>query len=191
MALTLEKGGSVRLEKDGQALSRIRIGLGWDENQGHGDFDLDASAFGLRNGRVFSEDYFIFYNQLQAPGNVMYHMGDDLTGASSKEGDDEEIVVNLSEMHPAIDTVAVVVSIHDAHARRQSFGQVRNAYIRVLNEETNTEVVRYDLTDEASMETAIVFGEVYRDGKEWRFRATGKPYNGGLSEIARQYGVNV
>jgi tellurium resistance protein TerD len=193
MALTLTKGGTTSLTKPGEALHKVKIGLGWDENPGNDDWDLDASAFGLSRGKVLSDEWFIFYNQLQSPNNAIVHMGDNLTGGDEGTGDedDEEIVVDLAILHPRIDTVAVAVSIHKATERRQSFGQVRNAYIRVVNELTGHEMLRYQLTDEASMEPSVVFGEIYKDGTTWNFRATGRPYSGNLLQIARQYGVDV
>ncbi len=188
MALTLEKGGSTSLAKAGESLSKLLVGLGWDENRSAGpDFDLDASAFGLRSGKVISEDWFVFYNQLQSPSNAIVHMGDNTTGAG--DGDDEEILVDVSQMHPAIDTIAITVSIHKADVRRQNFGHVSNAYIRVVNELTGEEIVRYNLTDEASMETAVLIGELYKQDGAWNFRAVGKPYAGGLFEIATQFGI--
>jgi tellurium resistance protein TerD len=193
VTLTIAKGGTATLTKPGQKLETVRIGLGWDENPGNDEWDLDASALGLVNGRVMSNDWFVFYNQLQSPNNAIVHMGDNLTGGDegTNDEDDEEIIVDLAALHPRIDTIAIAVSIHDAAARGQNFGQVRNAYIRVVNELTGNVILRYDLTDGASTEPSIVFGEIYKDKGNWNFRATGQGYPGNLLQIARKYGVDI
>jgi len=154
------------------------------------DFDLDASAFLLGvDGKVRSEADFIFYNQLKSSCGSVQHTGDNRTGAG--EGDDEALMVDLSRVPAEVQKVAFTVTIHDADARRQNFGQVGNAYIRLVNAETNTEVARYDLAEDASTETAMIFGELYRHGSDWKFSAVGQGYAGGLAAMCRQYGINI
>jgi tellurium resistance protein TerD len=154
------------------------------------DFDLDASALMLgTNGKILSDSHFIFFNNLTSPDGSVEHTGDNLTGEG--EGDDEQVKVNLASLAAEADKVVFPVSIYDADARSQSFGQVRNAFIRVVNAADQKELARYDLTEDASTETAMVFGELYRNGADWKFRAVGQGYASGLSGIARDYGVNV
>jgi tellurium resistance protein TerD len=198
MSLTLSKGESFSLAKDGEALRVVRVGLGWDKNPGSQTWDLDASAFGLHNGKVPDERWFIFYKQLVSRRGAIEHMGDELEGGngSNDDADDEEILIDLERLDDPrfgfnIDTVAIAVSIHMGEEKRQTFGQVRNAYIRVFNDETGELLKRYDLTDEASSETAVVFGEVYKSGDGWYFRATGKPFKGNLAEVCRNYGLDL
>ncbi|MDR0281576.1 MAG: TerD family protein [Paucimonas sp.] len=190
MALTLQKGGNLSLSKTDPTLTRILVGLGWDPRATHGtEFDLDASAFLLgASGKVRSEADFIFYNQLRSPEGSVEHTGDNRTGAGA--GDDEVIKVDLDSIPPGVDRIAFTVTIHDAEARRQSFGQVSNSYIRILNEVTGAEVVRYDLAEDASTETAMIFAELYRNNGEWKFRAVGQGYIGGLAALANGYGLN-
>jgi tellurium resistance protein TerD len=191
MSVSLAKGGNVSLSKEAPGLSHILIGLGWDARSTDGaDFDLDASAFLLAaNGRVRSDSDFIFYNQLRSPEGSVEHTGDNLTGEG--EGDDESLLVDLNRVPDVIQKVAVAVTIHDAEARRQNFGMVQNAFIRVVNRDTDREIARYDLSEDCSVETALIFGEVYRHNGEWKFRAVGQGYQGGLAAVARTYGVNV
>lgn len=191
MAISLNKGGRLSLDKEAPGLKKVLVGLGWDARATDGaDFDLDASAFMLGAGdKVRSDADFIFYNQLKSACGSVQHTGDNLTGAG--EGDDETIMVDLSRVPADIQKVAFTVTIHDADKRRQNFGQVNNAYIRVVNAEGNAEVARYDLAEDASTETAMVFGELYRHGGEWRFSAVGQGYAGGLAAMCRQYGVNI
>jgi tellurium resistance protein TerD len=191
MGVSLSKGGNVSLSKSDPGLRRILIGLGWDTRETAGaDFDLDASLFMVgAGGRVRSDQDFIFYNNLRSADGSVEHTGDNLTGVG--EGDDESIRVSLDTVPAEIDKLAVTVTIHDAEARRQSFGQVDNAFIRIVNEDNNNEIVRYDLSEDASTETAMIFGEVYRHGGEWKFRAVGQGYTGGLGPLARNFGVNV
>jgi tellurium resistance protein TerD len=191
MGVSLSKGGNVSLTKAEPGLRRIQIGLGWDTRQTDGvDFDLDASLFMLSpSGRVRSDSDFIFYNNLRSSDGSVEHTGDNLTGEG--EGDDESIKVNLDRVPPDVDKLAVTVTIHEADARQQNFGQVDNAFIRVVNEDSGSEIVRYDLSEDASTETAMIFGEVYRYGGEWKFRAVGQGYVGGLAPLARSFGVNV
>jgi tellurium resistance protein TerD len=154
------------------------------------DFDLDASALMVGTaGTILSDQHFIFFNNLKSPDGSVEHTGDNLTGEG--EGDDEVIKVNLSGVPGEVDKIVVAVSIYDAEPRGQSFGQVRNAFIRVVNQDDNREITRYDLTEDASTETAMIFGELYRNGADWKFRAVGQGYSTGLGGIARDYGVNV
>jgi tellurium resistance protein TerD len=191
MSVSLSKGGNVSLTKTAPNLTNALIGLGWDARSTTGaDFDLDASALLLgTNGKVLSDQHFVFFNNLRSPDGSVEHTGDNLTGEG--EGDDEVIKVNLPGVPPQIDKIVFPVSIYDAESRRQSFGQVRNAFIRVVDANTNAEITRYDLTEDASTETAMVFGELYRNAGEWKFRAVGQGYASGLRGIALDYGVNV
>ncbi|MCO1659562.1 TerD family protein [Pseudonocardia humida] len=191
MGVTLVKGGNVSLSKEAPGLTNVIVGLGWDVRTTTGaDYDLDASAILLNSGgRVISDSHFVFFNNLTSPDGTVEHTGDNLTGEG--EGDDEVIKVNLAAMAPEVDKIVFPVSIYDADARRQSFGQVVNAYIRVVNETDGRELTRFDLSEDASTETALVFGELYRRGPEWKFRAVGQGYASGLAGIARDYGVNV
>jgi tellurium resistance protein TerD len=193
VGVSLSKGGNVSLTKEAGAagLTSVTVGLGWDIRSTTGaDFDLDASAIALgQGGKALSDQHFIFFNNLASPDGAIQHTGDNLTGEG--EGDDEAINVNLGIMPPDIDKIVFPVSIYDADSRSQSFGQVRNAFIRVVNQANNTELARYDLTEDASTETAMVFGELYRNGQEWKFRAVGQGYASGLKGIAQDFGVNV
>jgi len=191
MGVTLAKGGNVSLAKVAPNLTDALIGLGWDVRTTTGlDFDLDASALMLgANGKVLSDAHFVFYNQLASPDGTVRHTGDNRTGEG--DGDDESIEIDLAVVPANVEKVVIAVSIHDAEARRQSFGQVMNAFIRVVNRADGSEVVRYDLSEDASTETAMVFGEVYRHSGEWKFRAVGQGYASGLLGIAQDFGVNV
>ncbi|TDC36343.1 TerD family protein [Actinomadura sp. KC345] len=190
MGVSLSKGGNVSLTKEAPGLTAITVGLGWDVRTTTGtDFDLDASALLLTEaGQVPSDQHFVFFNNLRSPDGSVEHTGDNLTGEG--EGDDEQIKVNLASVPAEIDRITFPVSIHDGDGRGQSFGQVRNAFIRVVNQADNTEIARYDLTEDASTETAMVFGELYRNGAEWKFRAVGQGYASGLSGVAKDFGVN-
>ena len=191
MGVSLSKGGNVSLTKAAPNLTSIAVGLGWDVRSTAGDdFDLDASALALNdNHKIISDDWFVFFNNLKSPDGSIEHQGDNLTGEG--EGDDEVINVDLKSIPPQVSSIVVTVSIYDAESRRQSFGQVRNAYIRVVNLANDVELARYDLTEDASVETAMVFGEVYRHSGEWKFRAIGQGYASGLAGIAKDFGVNV
>ena len=191
MALSLTKGGNVSLTKLAPALTAVSVGLGWDVRTTTGaDFDLDASLFMVgENGKVAGDDWFIFFNQMKSPDGSVEHTGDNITGEG--EGDDESINVNLSTVPADIEKIVFPVSIYDGPNRGQSFGQVTNAFIRVVDRATNIELARYDLTEDASTETAMIFGELYRNAGEWKFRAIGQGYADGLGGIARDYGVNV
>lgn len=191
MALSLEKGGNLSLDKVAPGLKKIILGLGWDPRATDGaEFDLDAAAFMLTaDGKVRGEADFIFYNQkLSAEGSVE-HTGDNRTGAG--DGDDESIKVDLSLVPQDVQKIAFTVTIHDAEQRRQNFGQVSNSFIRVVDAESSNEVMRFDLAEDASTETAMVFGELYRNNSEWKFRAVGQGYNGGLKAMCSQYGLNI
>ena len=190
MALTLQKGGNLSLSKEAPGLTKILVGLGWDPRATDGtEFDLDASAFLLAsNGKVRGEADFIFYNQLKSADGSVEHTGDNRTGAG--EGDDEVVKVDLSRVPADIDKIAFTVTIHDADARKQNFGQVSNSFIRIVNEANGAEIVRYDLAEDASTETAMIFAELYRNNGEWKFRAVGQGYAGGLRALANGYGMN-
>jgi tellurium resistance protein TerD len=191
VGVSLSKGGNVSLTKEAPNLTAVVVGLGWDARTTTGsDFDLDASAL-LTNdqGKVLSDQHFVFFNNLRSPDGSVEHTGDNLTGEG--EGDDEVINVNLAGVPADVAKIVFPVSIYDAETRQQSFGQVRNAYIRVVNAADNRELARYDLTEDASTETAMVFGELYRHGGEWKFRAIGQGYASGLRGIAQDFGVNV
>lgn len=191
MSISLAKGGNVSLSKEAPGLTRILIGLGWDERATDGtEFDLDASAFILGgNDKVRSDSDFIFYNNLRSSDGSVEHAGDNRTGGG--DGDDEQIKVDLSRVPADVQKVAVTVTIHDGEGRRQNFGMVSNAFIRVVDEASGREITRYDLNEDASVETAMIFGEVYRNGTDWKFRAVGQGFKGGLGPLARNYGVNV
>jgi len=189
MALSLSKGGNLSLTKEAPGMTKVLVGLGWDARSTDGqDFDLDASAFLLKaDGKVRADSDFIFYNQLKSVDGSVEHTGDNRTGEG--DGDDEAIKVDLSKVPAEIDKIAFTVTIHEAEARRQSFGQVRNAFIRIVNQDTNVEVARYDLAEDASTETAMIFAELYRNGAEWKFRAVGQGFAGGLKPLAESYGL--
>ncbi|MEU7019083.1 TerD family protein [Streptomyces sp. NPDC046203] len=191
MGVTLAKGGNVSLSKQAPGLTAVVVGLGWDVRTTTGAaYDLDASALLCdASGKVLSDRHFVFYNNLTSPDGSVEHTGDNLTGEG--EGDDESVKVNLATVSPDITKIVFPVSIHEAESRGQSFGQVRNAYIRVVNQTDGQEIARYDLSEDASTETAMVFGELYRHGTEWKFRAVGQGYASGLRGIAMDFGVNV
>ncbi len=191
MAISLSKGGNISLSKTDPSLKNVVVGLGWDARPTDGlDFDLDASAFMVKeDGRVRSDSDFIFYNQTKSTCGSVEHTGDNRTGAG--DGDDETIVVLLDKVPADIQRIIFTVTIHDADARKQNFGQVSSAYVRVVNQDSGTEVTRYDLSEDASIETAMIFGEIYKYNGEWKFKAVGQGYAGGLAALARQYGINV
>ena len=192
MGVSLSKGGNVSLSKEAPGLTAVIVGLGWDARSTTGtEFDLDASAIMVdANGRVTPGDEgFVFFNNLRSPDGSVEHTGDNLTGEG--EGDDEQIKVDLAAVPAEVDKVVFPVSIYDADTRKQNFGAVRNAFIRVVNQANGQEIARYDLTEDASVETAMVFGELYRNGAEWKFSAVGQGYASGLRGIAQDFGVNV
>ncbi|MDE5768379.1 MAG: TerD family protein [Oscillospiraceae bacterium] len=192
MAVNLAKGQKVDLTKGNPGLSKLLVGLGWDVNKydGGAAFDLDASAFlAGANGKVISDADFVFYGNLKHASESVIHTGDNLTGEG--EGDDEVIKVDLSRVPANIEKIAFTVTIYDADVRNQNFGQVSNAYIRVLNQETGEELIHFDLGEDFSIETAVVVAELYRHNGEWKFNAIGSGYSGGLAALCRDYGVNV
>ncbi|MEU8796800.1 TerD family protein [Spirillospora sp. NPDC048819] len=191
MGVSLAKGGNVSLTKAAPNLTAVTVGLGWDVRATTGaDFDLDASALMLAGtGKVMSDHHFVFFNNLKSPDGSVEHTGDNLTGEG--EGDDESINVDLNGVPAECERIVFPVSIYDADNRQQSFGQVRNAFIRIVNRNDGNELARFDLTEDASTETAMVFGELYRHSGEWKFRAVGQGYASGLAGIAMDFGVNV
>ena len=192
MAVSLSKGGRVSLSKEVPGLKKIRVGLGWDANATDTgtDFDLDASAFVLgADGKVLGDEWFIFYNQTTSPDGAIVHKGDNRTGAG--EGDDEVIEIDLDKVDPKVDKIVFTVTIHEAQARNQNFGQVNNSFVRVVNADDNNEITKYELDEDYSTETAINFGELYRKNGEWRFKAVGDGFNEGLAGFAKMYGVNI
>lgn len=191
MAVSLTKGGNVSLSKEAPGLRTIRVGLGWDARVTDGSaFDLDASVYVLgENGRVRSDSDFIFFNNLSGAGGAVVHQGDNLTGQG--DGDDEVVVVTLDQLSADVAKISFAVTIYEADQRRQNFGMVQNAFIRVLNGDGGAEIARYDLSEDASTETAMIFGELYRHGGEWKFKAIGQGFAGGLNPLARSFGVNV
>ena len=190
MAISLQKGGNVNLSKEAPNLKKIIVGLGWDPRSTDGaTFDLDGSAFLLKSdGKVRGDSDFIFYNNLKSTDGSVVHTGDNTTGEG--EGDDERIEIDLTRVPADIDRISITVTIHDAEARRQNFGMVSKAFIRCLNAEGEKEIARYDLSEDSSTETAMIFGEIYRYNGEWKFKAIGQGFNGGLGPLARSFGVN-
>lgn len=188
-SLTLSKGSNLSLTKADPGLQLAMVGLGWDPRTTSGAaFDLDASAILVTNrGKVRNNDDFIFYNQLESKDGSVVHQGDNRTGDG--DGDDEQVLINLATVSEDIDKVIIVVSIDQADARGQNFGQVRDAYCRVINQDNDTEIVRYDLSEDAASETTMIFAEIYRHGAEWKFRAVGQGYASGLHGIATDYGI--
>jgi tellurium resistance protein TerD len=191
MAISLQKGGNVNLSKEAPGLTQVSVGLGWDVRASDGAaYDLDANAFLLSSaGKVRSDSDFIFYNNKKSADGSVEHMGDNITGAG--DGDDEVVQVALNKVPAEVEKIAFSVTIHDAEARRQTFGQVSKAFIRVVNKADNKELARYDLSEDGSTETALIFGELYRAGAEWKFKAVGQGFKGGLGPLAKNFGVNV
>lgn len=191
MAISLQKGGNVNLSKEAPTMTTMTIGLGWDARATDGAaFDLDAVAFVLSaTGKVRADSDFIFFNNKQNAEGSVVHGGDNRTGAG--DGDDESIVIHLNKMPANVEKVAICVTIYDAESRKQNFGQVSRAYVRVLNDANQQEVARYDLSEDGSTEAAMIFGEVYRNGGDWKFKAVGQGFKGGLGPLAGSYGVNV
>lgn len=191
MSVSLGKGGNVSLSKQAPGIKKMMVGLGWDARVTDGaDFDLDAVVFLLAaNGKVRSDSDFIFYNNLVGADGAVQHQGDNLTG--SGDGDDEQVLIDLSLVPQDVHKIIVAVTIHEADTRKQNFGLVSNSFVRVVNHENNTEITRFDLGEDYSTETALIFGEVYRHNNEWKFRAVGQGFAGGLAPLSRGYGVNV
>ena len=192
MAVSLKKGQKVDLTKTNPGLSKIIVGLGWDINKydgGH-DFDLDAAVFLLgANGKVTDDGDFVFYNNLKHKSGSVEHLGDNLTGAG--EGDDEQVKIELSKVPAEIEKIDFTVTIHEAEERKQNFGQVSNAFIRIMDETNNKELIRYDLGEDFSIETAVIVGELYRNNGEWKFNAVGSGFAGGLAALGKNFGVNI
>ncbi|OIK08402.1 TerD family protein [Bacillus sp. MUM 13] len=192
MAISLSKGQKVDLTKSNPGLKNIIVGLGWDTNKydgGH-DFDLDSSVFLLNaSGKVNSDKDFVFFNNLQGGNGSVVHTGDNLTGQG--DGDDEQIKIDLTAVPAEVEKIAFTITIHEAESRGQNFGQVSNAFVRVVNEQGNEELIRYDLGEDFSIETAVVVAELYRHNGEWKFNAIGSGYQGGLAALVTDYGLQV
>lgn len=184
MAINLKKGERIDIE-----LNNLTIGLGWDPNEGTGyDFDLDASAFMINQNRIIpKEEFFVFYGNVDSPDNALHHTGDDPSGGNSDGDDDESIEVDLSRVDVSIEEILFVVTIHEAEHRKQNFGQVRNSYIRIVNNETNEEIAKYELEEDFSVETAVEFGRLYRKNGQWRFEASGIGYCEDLAFFVEKY----
>ncbi|KAB8042987.1 TerD family protein [Janthinobacterium aquaticum] len=191
MAISLQKGGNVNLSKEAPGITKMTIGLGWDARVTDGAaFDIDGSVFLLKaDGKVRADVDMVFYNNLKSSDGSVAHSGDNTTGAG--DGDDETVSVDLSKVPADVDKIAVCVTIHDAEARKQNFGMVSKAYVRCVNDSGNTEIARFDLSEDGSTETAMVFGEIYRNGGDWKFKAIGQGYKGGLGPLAASFGVGV
>lgn len=191
MAISLQKGGNVNLSKEAPGLSKITVGLGWDVRATDGNaFDLDGSAFLLKvDGKVRNDSDFIFYNNLKSTDQSVTHSGDNRTGAG--DGDDESLTIDLTKVPADVERIAICVTIHEGDTRRQNFGQVQKAFIRTINAGSNAEIARYDLSEDGSTESAMIFGEVYRNGADWKFKAVGQGFKGGLGPLAASFGVGV
>ncbi|MGD6818567.1 TerD family protein [Metabacillus sp. 84] len=192
MTLSLSKGQRIDLTKTNPGLTKVVVGLGWDTNRysGGNDFDLDATAFMAdASGKVQNDSEFIFYNQLKSPNGAVEHTGDNRTGEG--DGDDEQILVDFSLMPAHIQKIGIAVTIHDAESRRQNFGQVSNAFVRIVDAQTDKEILRYDLGEDFSIETAVVICELYKHGSDWKFNAIGSGFSGGLASLCRNYGLEV
>ena len=192
MPINLSKGQKVDLTKGNPSLKKIMVGLGWDVNafDTGADFDLDAAAFMLGdNGKCPTEKEFIFYGNLEHSSGAVKHMGDNLTG--SGEGDDEQIFIDLTKIPDNVSKIAFTVTIYDADVRRQNFGQVSNAFIRIVDDTTDSEIIRYDLAEDFSIETAVVVGELYKHNGQWKFNAIGSGFQGGLAALCGHYGIEV
>ncbi|AAM84148.1 chemical-damaging agent resistance protein C [Yersinia pestis] len=191
MAVSLVKGGNVSLTKEAPTMNIAVVGLGWDARVTDGsEFDLDASVFMVgENGKVLSDQHFIFFNNKVSPCGSVVHQGDNRTGAG--DGDDEQIKIDLKKVPADVKKIIFSVTIYDAEARKQNFGMVSNSFMRVVNEDNSAEIARFDLSEDASTETAMIFGELYRNNDEWKFKAVGQGFAGGLSALASQHGVSV
>ena len=190
MAISLQKGGNVNLSKEAPSLKKLVIGLGWDPRATDGAaFDIDGSVFLLKaDGKVRSDADFIFYNNLKSTDGSVVHLGDNTSGAG--EGDDEKITIDLAAVPAEIEKITFGVTIHDAETRKQNFGMVSKAYIRCLNADGDKEIARYDLSEDSSTETAMIFGDIYRVNGDWKFKAVGQGFAGGLGPLARSFGIN-
>jgi len=191
MAISLSKGARVNLSKETPGLKNVRVGLGWDVNQADtgGDFDLDVSAFLVdSNGKCPTEKHFVYFKNTDSPCGAVHHHGDNRTGEG--EGDDEKIDVKLDKVDPKIERIVFIVTIYDANARKQNFGQVRNPYIRIVDLDTNKELAKYELDEDFSTETGVNFGELYRKDGSWRFKAVGDGYKKELADFVKDFGIN-
>ncbi|WP_377519004.1 TerD family protein [Priestia megaterium] len=192
MSISLSKGQRIDLTKTNPGLTKVIVGLGWDTNKyaGSQDFDLDACPFlANKSSQVVNDEEFVFYNNLKSPNGAVEHTGDNRTGAG--DGDDEQIAVDFSLLPDHVEKIGISVTIHDADARGQNFGQVSNAFVRLIDAETNEEVLRYDLGEDFSIETAVVVCELYKHGNDWKFNAIGSGFSGGLADLCRNYGLSV
>jgi tellurium resistance protein TerD len=191
MAISLQKGGNVNLSKEAPGLSKMTVGLGWDTRVTDGAaFDLDGAVFLVKaDGKVRTDADFVFYNNLKSTDGSVVHSGDNTTGAG--DGDDETVTIDLTRVPADVEKIVLAVTIHDAEARKQNFGMVSKAFVRCVNASGNAEIARYDLSEDSSTEGAMVFGEVYRAGADWKFKAVGQGFKGGLGPLAKSYGVNV
>jgi tellurium resistance protein TerD len=191
MAVSLSKGGNVSLSKEAPGLKAITVGLGWDARATDGkDFDLDASVFMIgEDDKVLSDANFIFYGNKTSPDGSVQHQGDNRTGEG--DGDDEQVKVDLSAVPAEVKKLVFAVTIFEAEANGQTFGQVTNAFMRVVNQDGEAEIARFDLSEDASMETAMIFGEIYKHGDDWKFKAVEQGFAGGLGPLATSYGVNI
>lgn len=190
MAISLSKGQKIDLTKSNPGLTNITVGVGWDTNKYDGgqDFDLDSSVFLLNGaGKCESEKDFVFFNNLQGGNGSVVHTGDNLTGEG--DGDDEQVQINLANVPASVERIAFTITIHEAEERSQNFGQVSNSYVRIVNDAGGEELIRYDLGEDFSIETAVVVGELYRHGSEWKFNAIGSGYQGGLGSLVKDYGL--
>ncbi|HHG83434.1 MAG TPA: TerD family protein [Bacteroidetes bacterium] len=191
MAINLQKGQNISLNKEAPGLNHIHTGLGWDTQQFAGaDFDLDVMVFLLgANDKLVSDSHFVFYNNLTSPDGSVVHTGDNLTGEG--EGDDEVVNIDLSKISAEVHKIAFTTNIHEAAARNQNFGQVQNAFIRIVDKAKGEEIIRYDLSEDFSIETSLIVAELYRKGDEWKFKAVGQGFKDGLAQLGRFYGLNV
>ncbi|HFP2078236.1 TPA: tellurium resistance cAMP binding protein TerE [Klebsiella pneumoniae] len=191
MAVSLVKGGNVSLTKEAPSMNVALVGLGWDARVTDGQaFDLDASVFLVgENGKVLSDSHFVFYNNTTSPDGAVQHQGDNRTGEG--DGDDEQVKIVLTKVAADVKKLVFAVTIHEADSRKQNFGMVSNSFMRVVNNDNGSEIARFDLSEDASTETAMIFGELYRHGAEWKFKAVGQGFAGGLAALATQHGINI
>ena len=191
MAVSLVKGGNVSLTKEAPSMNVALVGLGWDARATDGQaFDLDASVFLVdENGKVLSDSHFVFYNNTTSPDGAVQHQGDNRTGEG--DGDDEQVKIDLTKVAADVKKLVFAVTIHEADSRKQNFGMVSNSFMRVVNNDNGSEIARFDLSEDASTETAMILGELYRHGAEWKFKAVGQGFAGGLAALATQHGINI
>ena len=191
MAVSLVKGGNVSLTKEAPSMNVALVGLGWDARVTDGQaFDLDASVFLVgENGKVLSDSHFVFYNNTTSPDGAVQHQGDNRTGEG--DGDDEQVKIDLTKVAADVKKLVFAVTIHEADSRKQNFGMVSNSFMRVVNNDNGSEIARFDLSEDASTETAMIFDELYRHGAEWKFKAVGQGFAGGLAALATQHGINI